>query len=77
MATIVERVSVLIETGMIGLQPAWVDPDRADEIRRVALELGFERLKPIKDALPKDHTYDEIRLVVASLRHASPVPAGH
>ena len=75
-ATIVQRVSVLIETGMIGLQPAWVDPDRADEIRRVALELGFERLKPIKDALPKDHTYDEIRLVVASMRHASPVPAG-
>ena len=27
-------------------------------------------------ALPKDHTYDEIRLVVASLRQASGVPAG-
>jgi ATP-dependent DNA helicase RecQ len=75
-ATIVERVSVLIEKGMIDLHPAWVEPDRADEIRRVALAIGFERLKPIKDALPKDHTYDEIRLVVASLRYASGVPAG-
>ncbi len=75
-ATIVERVSVLIETGMIELQPAWVDPDRADEIRQVALQIGFERLKPIKDALPKDHTYDEIRLVVASLRQGCAAPAG-
>ncbi len=76
-STIVERVSVLIETGMIELQPAWVDPDRVDEIRRVALEIGFERLRPIKDALPKDHTYDEIRLVVASLRQGCAAPAGH
>jgi ATP-dependent DNA helicase RecQ len=76
-ATIVERVSVLIEKGMIDLDPAWVDPDRADEIRRVALEIGFERLKPIKDALPKEHTYDDIRLVVASLRQTSTVPAGN
>ena len=76
-ATIVERVAVLIETGMIELQPAWVDPDRADEIRRVALEIGFEKLRPIKDALPKDHSYDEIRLVVASLRQTyEGVPAG-
>jgi ATP-dependent DNA helicase RecQ len=76
MSTIVERVSVLIEKGMIGLQPAWVEPDRADEIRRVAFEIGFDRLKPIKDALPKDHSYDEIRLVVASLRYGSGVVAG-
>ena len=75
-STVVERVSVLIETGMIDLQPAWVDPDRADEIRRVAMELGYERLKPIKDALPKDHTYDDIRLVVASLRQSAPPVEG-
>jgi ATP-dependent DNA helicase RecQ len=75
-STIVGRVSVLIENGMIELQPAWVDPDRADEIRRVALEIGFDRLKPIKDALPDDHTYDDIRLVVASLRQTARVPAG-
>jgi uncharacterized protein YpbB len=29
---------------------------------------GFDRLKPIKDSLPADFTYDEIRLVVAHLR---------
>ncbi len=75
-ATIVERIGKLLEKGMIEWQPGWVDADRADEIRRVALEIGFEKLKPIKDRLPADHTYDEIRLVVASLRQSSGVPAG-
>jgi hypothetical protein len=28
----------------------------------------LERLKPLKDALPPEVTYDEIRLVVARLR---------
>jgi ATP-dependent DNA helicase RecQ len=70
-ATIVERVSVLIESGMIGLQPAWVAPDRVEIIKLAACEHGFERLKPIKDALPPDYTYDEIRLVVASLRQGA------
>jgi ATP-dependent DNA helicase RecQ len=67
-ATIVERVAVLIESGMIELQPAWVAPDRAEAIKGTACQLGYDRLKPIKDTLPKDYTYDEIRLVVASLR---------
>jgi ATP-dependent DNA helicase RecQ len=71
-ATIVERVAVLIESGMIELQDAWVAPDRADAIRAAAQTVGFERLKPIKDALPKDYNYDEIRLVVAGLRRAQP-----
>jgi ATP-dependent DNA helicase RecQ len=71
--TIVGRVSVLIESGVIELQPTWVAQHRVEEIKRVASELGFERLKPIKDALPEAYKYDEIRLVVASLRRQASV----
>ncbi len=59
---------------MIELQPSWVAPDRAETIRRAAYRLGFDRLKPIKEALPEDITYFEIRLVVASLRQGSGAP---
>jgi len=35
---------------------------------RVGLD-QLERLRPLKDSLPPEVTYDEIRLVVAHLRH--------
>jgi hypothetical protein len=34
-------------------------------------ELGLDRLKPIKEALPPDATYEEIKLVAAHLRTQS------
>jgi hypothetical protein len=34
----------------------------------VCKELGAERLKPLKDALPAEITYEEIRLVAAHWR---------
>ena len=67
-ATIVERMAVLIESGMIELNESWVSRDRVEAIQQAARQAGISRLKPIKDALPKDYSYDEIRLVVASLR---------
>ena len=41
------------------------------ELEAACASLGLERLerlKPLKDALPAEITYDEIRLVVARLR---------
>jgi ATP-dependent DNA helicase RecQ len=73
--TIIGRVSVLLESGLIELQPSWITPDRLEAIKRATAELGLNALKPIKEALPEDFTYDEIRLVVSSLRHASATPA--
>jgi hypothetical protein len=32
---------------------------------------GYQRLKPLKEILPPDITYSEIRLVVARLRRQS------
>ena len=71
-STIFTRISILIESGMIELQDAWVAPDRVELVRRTAAEKGYDRLKPIKDALPEDYSYDEIKLVLASLRQGAP-----
>jgi len=37
-------------------------------IEAACARAGIERLKPAKDILPPEITYDEIRLVVAKLR---------
>ena len=42
-------------------------------IEAACAKLGVERLKPLKDALPPEITYDEIRLVVAKLRREGKV----
>ena len=37
-------------------------------IEAACRRLGVERLRPLKDALPKEVTFDEIRLVISSMR---------
>jgi ATP-dependent DNA helicase RecQ len=67
-STIVSMVSDLVERGLLEFDGSWVADERHMKIETVAAELGLERYSPIKEALPADYTYDEIRLVVASLR---------
>ena len=67
-STIVSMVSNLVERGLVEFQNDWVEGDRQKKIEAAAANLGWERLAPIKEALPEDFTYDEIRLVVANLR---------
>lgn len=66
--TIVSMVSDLVERGLVKFQERWVEEDRRRQIEDAAADLGLERFTPIKEALPEDFTYDEIRLVVARLR---------
>ena len=61
-------VATLVETGEVEFQPAWVDKDRQAIIEAACRRLGLDWLKPLKDALPPEITYGEIKLVVASLR---------
>jgi hypothetical protein len=49
-------------------QTAWVDKDRQAIIEAACARVGTERLKPLKDVLPPEITFEEIRLVVARLR---------
>jgi ATP-dependent DNA helicase RecQ len=69
--TIVSMVSDLVERGLVEFQDNWVEQDRQEKIEAVAAVLGLERITPLKDALPPDFSFDEIRLVVANLRRRS------
>ena len=69
LASIVELVASMVESGALAFQSSWVDAGKHTEIKKVCDQHGTERLKPIKDALPPEITFDEIRLVVAQLRY--------
>jgi ATP-dependent DNA helicase RecQ len=68
LSTIVSGVANLLETGQVAFRSDWVSKDKQSVIEAGCARAGFERLKPVKDILPPEITYDEIRLVVAKLR---------
>jgi len=68
LATVVEMVADLVEKGELEFQPGWIDPGRQAQIEAAGARLGVERLMPLRDALPPEISFDEIRLVVARLR---------
>ena len=65
--SVVTLVASMVEQGEMVFRPGWVSAEKAVKIERACAEHGLERVKPIKDALPADITFDEIRLVVARL----------
>jgi ATP-dependent DNA helicase RecQ len=67
-STIISMVSDLVERGLIEYRTAWVDRERQAQIEEVCASVGLEKYGAIKDRLPPEFTYDEIRLVVAFLR---------
>jgi ATP-dependent DNA helicase RecQ len=67
-ATVVNGVASLVEQGILEFRAEWVDRDRLPVIEAACAQMGTERLKTLKDALPPEITYEEIRLVVARLR---------
>ena len=70
-ATVVNAVAGLVEKGELEFRPEWIDRNKLAVIEAACASLGLERLerlKTLKDALPPEITYDEIRLVVARLR---------
>jgi ATP-dependent DNA helicase RecQ len=68
LGTIVSLAADLVESGELSFRPEWLAPAKQATISARCLDLGLDRLRPIKDALPDDFTYYEIRLVVAKLR---------
>ena len=69
MASVTSLVADLIAEGRLEFQPGWVAETKRTQIEDACAKLGVERLRTIKDALPEEITYDEIRLVVAQMRH--------
>lgn len=67
-AGVVTLVAEMIERGDAQFQAKWFARGKYEQIATVCREKGTERLKPIKEALPEEITYEEIRLVAAHLR---------
>jgi len=70
-ASVSSLVADLIEEGRLEFEPAWVGEAKRTQIEEAYAKLGAERLRPIKDAVAAEITFDEIRLVVAYLRAQS------
>jgi ATP-dependent DNA helicase RecQ len=68
LSSVVNLVVGLIEKGDLEFQRSWIDAQKQAQIEGACARLGFERLKPLKDALPPEISYDEIRLVATRLR---------
>jgi ATP-dependent DNA helicase RecQ len=65
---VVSLVADLIERGGTEFQPNWLPSERYEQIAAACRQLGMDRLKPLKEALPPEIPYEEIRLVIANLR---------
>jgi ATP-dependent DNA helicase RecQ len=66
--TVVNAVASLVERGDLEFEAEWIDRNKLAVIEAACAKVGINGLKPLKDALPPEITYDEIRLVVARLR---------
>jgi ATP-dependent DNA helicase RecQ len=51
---VVSLVADLIERGDLQFQPGWMAPERYNQIAAACRQLGMERLKPLKEALPAE-----------------------
>jgi ATP-dependent DNA helicase RecQ len=67
-SSVVNLMVSLMERRELEFQPSWIDGEKRAQIEEVCTRLGTERLKPLKDALPAEITYEEIKLVAARLR---------
>ncbi len=70
LSTVIHAVAGLVETGEIEFSPDWVSREKLAVIEAACatLGLGLNGLKPLKEVLPPEISYDDIRLVVAKLR---------
>jgi ATP-dependent DNA helicase RecQ len=68
LGSVVSLVAELVERGEVEFEPRWIRGDHQRKIEEVCGRLGLDRFKPLKEALPEEVGYDEIRLVVAHLR---------
>jgi ATP-dependent DNA helicase RecQ len=68
LSSVVGLVVGMMERGEVEFQAGWVDAEKLARIEEACGRLGVERLKPLKEALPPEITYEEIRLVATKLR---------
>jgi ATP-dependent DNA helicase RecQ len=67
-STVVNMVADLVEKGRLEYRMEWVGEANHRQIEEVVRRLGSQWLKPLREALPAEITYEQIRLVVAFVR---------
>ena len=73
LATVVSSVADLVEQGEVEFSPTWIDPNTLAVIEAACARFDLAQLsflRPLKDVLPPEVTYNEIRLVLAKLKRA-------
>ncbi len=75
-ASVIVLVADLIERGEVEFQERWIPTERHQQIREACARVGMEWMKPIKETLPEEVTFDEIRLVLAEVRREKKVAEG-
>ena len=65
---VVSQIAEMIERGEVRFQVGWFSAAKYGQVVEACRRLGMDRLKPLKEALSADTTYEEIKLVVAHLR---------
>lgn len=76
-STVIGDLCEIIEDGRCRLSlRAWLSEDTEALIVSAAERVGTDRLRPIRDVVGEAISYDEIRIVVASLRARHPPDAG-
>ena len=63
--TIIEHLSKCEEQGQTVNWSRFLTPIKEEKILEVINRIGFERLKPIKELLPEEFTYEDIKVVIA------------
>src|SRR6202043_773057 len=66
--TVIDLVADLVERGRIPFDERWVEAGKRAQIEEAIGRVGVARMKSIKDALPEEIKYGEIRLVAAKLK---------
>jgi ATP-dependent DNA helicase RecQ len=74
LSSVVSLVAGMLERGDVDFVPRWIQGGHQEKIEAACARLGIERLRPLKEALPPEITYEEIRLVVVHLRRQQPQP---
>ena len=65
LATVVNMVADLVEKGRLGYRMEWVGEEAHRRVSDAVNRFGSQWLKPLREALPPEITYEQIRLVVA------------
>jgi ATP-dependent DNA helicase RecQ len=69
LGSVVELVVSMVESGELAFRSDWVEAEKYAAIEKACAQHGMDRLKPLKDSLPPEITFEQIRLVMAQLRY--------